>query len=322
MIRIFSYSKESNRMETPGIAELPRHLDDRSRMIWVDLEDPNDDEAGVLGGIFGFHVLAAEDCIDGDHLPKVDLYDETVFLILHAVDLEGLERGFETLEVGVFIGDHYLVTYHKKQVKGIFDSRGQVAKNPGSLLRSPDWLLHSILDAMVDNYMLALEHLETRIGALEAALIATPEEMEIQKVLQLKREVFHLQRVGRLQTEILGRISVGEIPRISEENRVYFRDIYDHLVRVTQSAERDADRLSGALSVYQALTVNRTDRAVRALAVSGLTFVPLLWLSTVFGMNFSTLPWLANEQVYYGVLGAMVLIGAILLGVFKKKGWF
>jgi len=319
MIRIFSYSRESNRMETPGIVELPRHLDDRGRMIWVDLEDPTDEEVGVLGGIFGFHILAAEDCIHGNHLPKVDVYDETLFLMLHAVDTEILQERFETVEVGIFIGDHYLVTHHKKHVKGIFDSRGQVAKTPGSLLRSPDWLLHSILDTMVDNYMPAVAHLEGRMEDLEIVLLNTPGQGDIQKALHLHQEAFHLERVGRLQQEILRQMSTGKLPWFSEENRVYFRDIYDHLVRATQSGERLKDRVSGALSVYQALAANRTDRAVRVLAVCGVTLMPLLWLA---GIHFGTLLWFNDPRIFYSVLGAMVVAGGLTLGIFKKKGWF
>ena len=123
MIRIFSYSKTSTRMETPSIAELPQHLSDSDRVVWVDLEDPNDEEVGVLGGIFNFHVLAAEDCIDGDYLPKLDGYDAYDFAVLHAVDLGELNQGFQTVGVGFFIGERFLVTHHAKQVKGIFDAR-------------------------------------------------------------------------------------------------------------------------------------------------------------------------------------------------------
>ena len=322
MIRIFSYSRESNRMETPGIAELPRHLDDRGRMIWVDLEDPTDEEVGVLGGIFGFHVLAAEDSIHGNHLPKADLYGEYVFLVLHAVDLALAETRLETLDVGVFMGERYLVTHHKKQVKGIFDSRGQVAKNPGSLLRSPDWLLHGILDAMVDHYMSAVQMLESRIERLEQACLNTPEEADLKAAAQLQKEVFHLNRVGRLQRDLLLEMCRGNLPWFGEENRVYFRDIYDHLVWVTQESERFQSRLTGTLAVYRSLAANQTARAVRMLSVLAAVLLPLMLLAGIFGMNSNAFTGFEHDRVYPGVLGVMVLFGIGVLVVFKQKRWF
>ena len=117
MIRIYSYSRESKRMETPGITELPRHIADRGRMIWVDLEHPTDEETGVLGGIFGFHTLTVEDCIHGHHLPKADHYEGYTFLAVHAVDFDRAEERFNTLDVNVFISDSFVVTYHKEQIK-------------------------------------------------------------------------------------------------------------------------------------------------------------------------------------------------------------
>ena len=106
MIRIFSYSRESKRMETPSILELPRHLADRGRMIWADLEDPTDEETGVLGGMFGFHVLAVEDCMQEGLLPKFNLYDGYIFNIVHAAESKNTEA-FSTTEVDIFVGESF-----------------------------------------------------------------------------------------------------------------------------------------------------------------------------------------------------------------------
>jgi len=127
MIRIFSYSRESNRMETPPIAELPKHLSDRGRTIWVDLEDPTDEETGVLGGIFGFHILTVEDSIDDAWLPKEDLYDGYSYSIFYAAAPNVQDR-LEAQKLDIFVGANYLVTHHKQEIKGIFDTRGVVAR--------------------------------------------------------------------------------------------------------------------------------------------------------------------------------------------------
>ncbi len=309
-------------METPGIPELSKHLNDRGRMIWVDLEDPTDEEAGVLGGIFGFHVLAAEDCIQGRHLPKVDTYDDYLFSIFHAVETDRMADVFATSNVSIFIGDHFLVTHHQKHVKGIFDTRGQVAKNPGSLLRSPDWLLHSILDAMVDNYLGSLEALEGRIQSLDVELLKTPSESALESALILKREVFHLHRVGKLQQRILADMANGQISRIADENSVYYRDIYDHLVLVTQKAESYRDILSGTLEIYSALVSRRMDRAIRTLTVVTASILPPTLLAGILQVNPNMLPGLSAEYLPIAVWGAALFLILLSFAIFKNKRWF
>ncbi len=304
-------------METPGLAELPRHIADRSRMVWVDLEDPTDEETGVLGGIFGFHVLAVEDCMQGDHLPKINLYDGYLFLIVHAVDFSRGGDGFSTLGAGIFIGENYLVTHHKKQIKGIFDTRGQVAKNPGSLLRSPDWLLHSILNAVIDNYKPILQRLGDRIEILEKGLLYSPKEGHLHDLLGLRREIFHLHRVGNPHGEILQRI--GDLSWVAEENRVYFRDIYDRLLRISQAADLYGEMLSGTTEAYMAMAFRRMSRTVKTLAVVATIVMPLTLIAGIYGMNFKQLAW---ENGYFAVLGVMVVLMLGMLAAFKKKGWF
>jgi len=317
MIRIFSYSHSTTRMETPGIAELPTHLSDPDRMIWVDLEDPNDEEVGVLGGIFGFHVLAAEDCIRGDYLPKVDAYDAYTFLVLHAIDLEALKEGIETIEVGIFIGERFLVTHHDRQVKGIFDARGKVAQNPGSLLKSPDWLLHVIVDAMVDHYQLALDAFDERVAHLEGDLGKSDDLA--QGVIGLQTELARLQRVGVLQEPIMAQMASGHISWISDENQVYFRNVYDHMVRAVQVMGFLIDRISGALSVWTAQSVTQGAQNARLTSVMVTVFAPLLLIAVLFQMELGKL--MPGSIGLFVGLGLLVAIAGGTVGLLKWKKW-
>lgn len=244
MIRIFSYSRESNRMESPEIGELPRHLADRGRTIWVDLEDPNDEETGVLGGIFGFHILAVEDCIDDAYLPKLDQYDGYTYMIFHAADPKGQDH-FQSQKVDVFVGPNFLVTHHRSEVKGIFDTRGEVAKNPGSLLRSPDWLLHGILNAMIDNYLPAVAGLESRIEGSETSL--STGDVSVADVIQARRELLLLERLAKGQLDILMTLA-SESDFVHDDNRFYFRDVADHLRHIHHRAEYHATLASSAVA--------------------------------------------------------------------------
>ena len=315
MIRIFSYSHNSTRMETPSIAELPTHLSDPDRMVWVDLEDPNDEEVGVLGGIFGFHVLAAEDCIRGDYLPKVDGYGVYTFLVLHAVDLETVDTAVDTIEVGIFIGERFLVTHHDRQVKGIFDARGKVAQNPGSLLKSPDWLLHGIVDAMVDHYQRALDAFDKRVVYLEDDLGKSDDLA--QGVIALQAELARLRRVGMLQEPIMAQMASGQIEWISEENQVYFRNVYDHMVRAVQVMGFLTDRISGALSVWESQAATLSAKSTRLVAILTAIFAPLLVIAILFQLELAKL---MPDQVGLWVgLGLLVVIAGSTVGLLKWK---
>ena len=322
MIRIFSYSKESKRMETPGLAELSRHIADRGRMIWMDLEDPTDEEIGVLGGIFGFHVLAVEECMQADLLPRISPYDGYTFLTFHAVDEKRAGEELVTDEVDFFVGANYLVSHHKPHVKGIFDTRGQVAKNPGSLLRSPDWLLHGILDAMIDNYAPALQKLGERVEAVQGELSQLPEEIHVQQILKLRQEAYHFSRVAKLAGGCLAPMGQGEVSWISDENRVYFRNLSDRLVRVSHATEFLQHRLTCISETCLSLMARCTYGATRALSVVVASILPLLFIAGIYGMSFSHVPELGWRQGYFEVLGGMVVVLAVILAVLKKKRWF
>ena len=321
MIRIFSYSRESKRMETPAISDLPRHLADRGRMIWADLEDPSDEETGVLGGIFGFHVLAVEDCMQGNHLPKMEPYDGYTFLVVHAVDEGAVEGGFGTQEVDVFVGENYLVTYHKRQVKSIFDTRGQVAKNPGSLLRTPDWLLQCIVDGMLDNYGPPLRHMEQRVSDLEAGAsdlsrAAPPGVAGAQK---LRQEAFHLHRIAVLERSILDQIRRGEPTWVAPENQVYFRNLYSRMGRILQTAEGHRESVQGAMETQLLAISIHASRAVRILTAVVSAMMPLTLIAAIYGMNLRALPGLEWDRAWVLVLVVMVVVGVGIPLALKKR---
>jgi magnesium transporter len=304
------------RMETPSIADLPQHLSDKDRTIWVDLEAPDEEEVGVLGGIFGFHVLAAEDSIQGHYLPKIDFYDTCVFVVLHAVDLPELEQGFQSIEVSFFLGERFLVTHHAKQVKGIFDARGQVAKNPGSLLRSTDWLLHHIVDAMIDHYDTALSSLGTRISQIEQTRDA------FVAFCALKTELSHLRRLGRLQQAVIERLAHENRPWILKAHHLYFQNIHAHMVRVVQTADFYEDRLEAAVRSQEAYERAQQTRSFQRLVLINTVFLPLFLLALLIDVDL--IEWLELSPQISMLLGLGVLAMASggIVGFLKWKRWF
>ena len=313
MIRIFSYSRSSTRMETPNIAELPKHLEDPDRIIWADLEDPDDEEMGVLGGIFGFHVLAAEDCIQGGYLPMFAQYDTYAFFVLHAIDTAEMEQHFQTIEVGCFLGERFLVTHHAKQVKSIFDARGKIAQNPSVLLNSPDGLLHHIVDALTDHYTPAIEAFKNRIENTDNS----PEEIK-----KLHIEAAALLQIGKLQQTVLAHLTQKKLPFIANTYQVYYQNVHTHQIRALQFAESCVAHLEAHLETQRTQAAHLQVQNIRTLIALTTTFATAIFLTVLIDPNLSNLTNISNEAwSIIGILIIIILSGGVA-GLFKFKKWF
>jgi magnesium transporter len=317
-------------METPGLAELPRHIADRARMIWVDLEDPSDEEIGVLGGIFGFHVLAVEDCIRSDLLPKVNAYDGYAYAVFHAPDVDDDTGRLGTQKVDLFIGSNYLVTHHPSHVKGIFDSRGQVAKSPGSLLRSPDWLLHGILDVVTDTFAPLLERMRDQVETSRDGLLANPRSEDFGRLLDLRRTVYSTRHVLSLQREVLQAMAFGDPAWVTSENQFYFRDLCDRTKVFVQATETCREDLKGAVEAHLCHTSRQTSTASRTIAVLAALALPLLLAAlalplllsaSIYLMRHGGLPGSGSPVAHWAVLGGSALAALALLIYLIRKRW-
>ena len=302
-------------METPSIAELPKHLDDRGRTIWVDLEDPTDEETGVLGGIFGFHILAVEDCIDDAWLPKEDQYDGYSYSIFHAVAPDRQDR-LVAQKVDIFVGPNFLVTNHPNEVKGIFDTRGGVAKNPGSLLRSSDWLLHGILNTVIDYCKPAVDGLEARIERLVEA--GEDGGQALGDASDVQRDLTTLRSITENQQAALERFAYSESSFVSQENRDYFRDVHDHNRHLHHRAIQGIERLDWALRFVGNSDARRTQSAVRLGVVLLTALMPLLTAIGVLDLDAFAL----GDQLPPVLIGIVLVYAVAVALVFKQKRWF
>jgi magnesium transporter len=304
-------------METPSIAELPRHLSDRGRTIWVDLENPTDEETGVLGGMFGFHILTVEDCMGDAWLPKEDIYDGYTYSVFYAAAPNKLD-GLVAQKLDIFVGPNFLVTYHADEVKGIFDTRGIVAKNPGSLLRSSDWLLHGILNTVIDFCNPAMEGLEARIDRIAEA--ASNGLGGLEDAIELNRDLRLFRDITANQQGLLERLGYSNESYVSEDNRDYFRDVHDHNRHLYHRAVQGLEKLAWVLDTVRGSDSRRTQNAVRwGVALATAFLLPLLVVSS---LSLPPEVFALSGQVPTVVIGVVVayVIGVLL--IFKQKRWF
>jgi len=309
-------------------------------IIWADLESPTEEEEEtLLVNFFLFHHLAVEDCQRerltphiGDHYPKVEDYHDCLFVIFNPVDrpIEENENSndeskycvhFPTRQMNAFLGTNFLVTHHYEPSLAINYVQNLCLKNPQTLQRGPDFLFHIIIDEIVDNYTPVIEYFDKQLDELEACIFQDFEPSTLPKILSLKKGIIRLRKISTYQREILNRLSRGEFTLISTEEMLYYRNVYDHLVRISDLVESYRENIAGLLEAYLSVNSNRMNQVMKVLTVISTIFLPLTFISSIYGMNFRFMPELEWRYGYFIIWSIIIGIGAFMLRLFSKKGW-
>jgi len=320
MISMLVYSEGEGHRTLDDVSLLPALLADKKNRVWVDFEGPAPEAAEILSSVFHFHTLAIEDCISETLLPKIDDYGDYIFMVLHGARTL-VDQGFVTAEVNFFLGPNYLVSYHDEPSRSINQAKERCMRNGPSITRGVDFLLHEILDAMVDHYFPVLDQFDAVIDGIEAEVFAQPDRETLNRIFSLKKEVMHLRRVAGPQREILNRLSRDPLKVISPTAAVYFRDVYDHLARITDLAESYRDLVTSALDAYLSVVSNRLNEIMKLLTVFTATLMPLTVITGIYGMNFDNMPELRSRYGYFAVLVLMAVLTIGMLAFFRKKKW-
>jgi magnesium transporter len=295
---------------------------DSGFFVWVDLTSPTPDEARILEEPFGFHELAIEDALNEIQTPKVEAYGHHLYLILHGIDFEAAKHRFATHEVDIFLGERYLVTVHDDFSRSVARVADLCPRNELVLAEGPVALLHRIVDGMVDNYRPEVDKLENRLDEVEEVVFENPSGQDVRRILDLKRDVASLRRVVTPQRDVIGRLARREFPVIGEQIAYRFRDVYDHLVRLSEEANLFHDRVTALLDAHLSFTSNRLNQVMKTLTVISTIFLPLTVLTGMFGMNVR-MPHLPGGDAaqFWWICGMMLSISAGMLWWFNRSGW-
>jgi magnesium transporter len=289
--------------------------------FWLDLSAPGDDEFRLLSDVFKFHPLSIDDARSSLQFPKVEPYPGYLYLVLHGIDAEESARRFSTRDVDFFLGRNYLVTVHDGGSRSISRLRDVCNQHARVLSEGPVALLHRIIDTMVDNYRPVAEALEDRIEKLEEHAMAGRTQM-VQQVLKVKRELATMRRVLIPQRDAVGRLARREFPAISDEMAFRFRDVFDHLVRLSEEAILFQDRMTGVLEVNLASVSNRLNQIMKVLTVMSTIFLPLTVLTGMWGMNIQLPHFPGGDGVQFlWVGGIMAGISLAMLWLFRFNKW-
>ena len=250
---------------------------------WIDLTGPTDEEFDAVSKHFDWHPLAIDDMRVETHLPKVDDYGDHMLLVVHAATIDDRGR-FDTIEMEIFVGTNYLVTHHSRPIRAIDGLLSRCKRNHSLAAKGPAYLLYLLVDGMADVYLPYLDRLDDRIDDLEEEIVDEPSRRTQGEIYALKRDVITLRRIVLPQAEVLRRLSRGEFPILPEESEMYFRDVHDHLYRVSEEANSYRDLLTAALDSYLSSVSNDMNQVMKVLTVFASIFIPLTFLAGIWGM--------------------------------------
>jgi magnesium transporter len=302
-----------------------RFLNEPDGTLWVSLENAIDTEINsILLDTFQFHHLTVEDCLSiGYQTPKVDDFGKYIFIIANAIKPNGGFKELKTSELNIYLGDNFIVTcFTDERMECIETTWQRLERDERMASRGVDFICHAVLDQLVDEYMPLLDEMDQEVEWLEDQVLANPEKETLERLLMLKHFVMSLRRVISPQREFINRLSRDEFEQIGKISRFYFRDIYDHLVRIQDLSESIRDIVSGAVDIYLNSTSLRLNVVMKALTVVSTIFLPLTFLAGVYGMNFKYFPELDWQFGYPLLWGVFFIIVIGMLAFFKKRGWF
>jgi magnesium transporter len=290
--------------------------------VWVDLDTPTPEEGRILKDVFGFHELAVEDALSETHHPKIESYGEYLYLILHGIDFSAAEHCFKTKDIDFFLGEQFLVTVHPGVSRSIGKVSNACLRDSRVMNEGPGMLMYRIVDTMVDNYRPEVEKLEQRLDELEDEVFDKPNPELARRILIFKKDVSSLRQVVLPQRDAVGRVARREFALIGEPLAYRFRDVHDHLVRLTDEAMFFQDRITSILDAHLSAVSNQLNSVMKVLTIIATLFMPLTVLTGMWGMNVP-LPHLPGGEgvQFWWVVAIMLTLSVGMLYYFRKRGW-
>lgn len=322
MLNAYLYHKGKPLATSVTRAEMLHALQqEKDAVLWVDLEDPNEFETDTLVEIFNFHDLAIEDCLEDNPHPKVDDYEEYLFMVAHALQ-SGIDTPLQTVELNIFLSKNFVVTFHKQPLKSISRIRENVVRKTDVLFGyGADRLVHAILDQLVDNYTPVLDEYDTKIQLLEEVMFSSIDTHVLSSLIEIKRDVFHLKRIIAPQRDMLNHLTRNPTAFIKPKHLMYYRDVYDHLFQLYGIVEGFHDVLNSILQVYYSHSSYRLNGMIQRMTILATLSMPTVMIASIYGMNFQFMPELAWKYGYFLSLGLMIMVSVVMLIWMKFKKW-
>ena len=322
MIRSFIFSDGKLVGQDLEIEALRLVRGDKGLLLWVDLDNPTPEETKtLLEGVFQFHPLAIEDCVQPNSLPKVEDYEDYLFIVTHAVDFTRTDK-FNSTELDLFLGRDYVVTFHTSPLRSVSTLMERFAKATGPAPRGPDRIAHTLIDLLVDNYAPVIEELRAELEELEEHVLAkdSAQKKLVNELLHVRGDFTRLRTIVRPQRDVIDRLARGDSKLIRAKLLPYFRDLRDNLARLEETVASYHERLLMAFDIYLNKAAFEANEGIKFLTAITAVTIPVMVIGTWFGMNFESMPEL--KRGYPWAVGATVVTTILMVIYLKKKKWF
>ncbi|HWQ18793.1 MAG TPA: magnesium/cobalt transporter CorA [Methanotrichaceae archaeon] len=297
----------------------------RTSVTWINIDCLH--KVGTLdklGACYGFHPLVLEDILS-DQRPKAEDYDSYIFVVLKMLFYtEDADEPIHIDQVSMILGPNYVISFKEKEADIFNPIRDKLRTAKGKIRRmGADYLAYSMIDTVVDHYFIILEKLGDRFEDLEDAVVSAPDPGVLPVIYNLKRDMLFLRKSVFPLREAISVLQRSDSPLITDNTKIYLRDVYDHTIQIIDNIETFRDMAASLLDTYLSSLSNRLNEVIKVLTVISTIFIPLTFLSGLFGMNvLSMVKWLEHPWAFYLIAGTMMSIVLVMLMYFRRKGWF
>jgi magnesium transporter len=322
-IRIVDYVFDQLREQELATIEEALPFKDSPTTTWLNIDGMHDVELIEKIGIhFNIHPLTLEDIVNTGQRPKVEEFDDYIYLVLRMIHVDKETDEIRSEQVSLVLGNNFLISF--QEVPGdVFETvRERIRKGRGRIRKGGvDYLAYALIDAVVDHYFVILEKIGVVIEALEEDLLAEPTVETMQSIHDMKRELIYLRKQVWPIREVINTVAKGELSLVQENTVLFFRDVYDHTIQIVDTIESYRDVLSGMLDLYLSTVSNRMNEVMKVLTIIATIFIPITFVAGIYGMNFKYMPELDWKWGYPAVWSLVVGIALVMLGFFRRKKW-
>jgi magnesium transporter len=323
-ITVMQFNEEQYQEKELSTIEECFSYKDNSVITWINIDGVHNLQLiEKAGKCFNLHPLTLEDIVNTGQFPKMEDYEDYIFIVLKMLYYDTQTNELEVEQVSLCLGSNFVVSFQEETGRDVFNPvRERIRNGKGRIKKmGADYLVYSLIDAIVDSYFIIMEKIGEQIDVLEDEVVNYPEQKVLHRLHSFKREMIFLRKSVWPLREVISTMQRGDSPLIHETTHIYLRDVYDHTIRIIETVETFRDILSGILDIYLSSISNRMNAVMKVLTIIATIFMPLTFLAGIYGMNFKYMPELEWQWGYPLILFIMAFIGISMLVYFRIKKW-
>lgn len=322
-IRLISYDKEHyNEKNTRDIEECSRFLRGQGKK-WINVYGLHKVKMiAEFGKAFGLHPILLEDVVNTGQAPKMDEYDDHIFIILKSLTYNDKKKKLDDEQISLVLGKNFVISFQEKHPDTFAAIRHNLKTNRGRLRRmGSDYLAYVLSDYIVDGYFILLQKLGDEIEMLEEEITTSPSSDSVRRIQELKKNIMYIRKIVMPMRDVVSKMMRRDSRLMSSGMSMYLGDLHDHVMEVINTVETFRETLANMVEIYMYSISNKTNEIMKVLAIFSTIFMPMTFIASIYGMNFDFMPELGHPLGYFGALAAMFTLAAIMLLYYRKKGW-